>query len=160
MSLSSPHLLWSTAANAYDVNKGIIQSRLLSGRYRLGSLLRHFSPSNSGECELCGHHLEDLPHFLVPRCPQLQERRTSLLTYWFYILEQSDNCSFIVHEILESEDDNLLVQFVLDCSVLPQVILASQDNPNVLPLLFKITRTWVYSLHRTRLKLMNIWKQV
>ena len=82
MSLSRPHPLWSTCKTSYDVNKSIIQSRMLSGRYRVGSLLRHFSPSCSGICELCSAETEDLAHLLLPRCVHLQERRTVLVEYW------------------------------------------------------------------------------
>ena len=66
MSILRPHPMLSTAGHAYDVNKMIVQLRMLSGRYRVGTLLKHFSPANSGLCELCNQEVEDLPHLLLP----------------------------------------------------------------------------------------------
>ena len=82
MSILKPHPILTTASHSYDINKMVVQLRMLSGRYRVGSLLKHFYPSHSGKCELCGTEIEDLPHLLVPRCPQLQERRLLLLVYY------------------------------------------------------------------------------
>ena len=67
-SLLRPHPLLRTAGHSYDVNKMVIQLRLLSGRARLGSLVRHFSPvgGNNGVCELCHGELDDRAHLLVP----------------------------------------------------------------------------------------------
>ena len=157
MSLLTPHPILKTVSHSYDVNKMVIQLRMLSGRYRVGSLLRHFSPSHSGLCELCGLEIEDLSHLLIPRCPSLQERRVLLLEYSRTVLSGSTVCSTILENILTAEDEELFVQFLLDCSVLPPVISAAQLDKEVLPLLFKITRTWCYSLHRTRLKLLGRW---
>ena len=66
MSLLQPHPILRTVTDTYSVNKMVIQLRMLSGRYRVGTLLRHFSPSHSGICELCGLEIEDLAHLLVP----------------------------------------------------------------------------------------------
>ena len=157
MSLLKPHPILKTVSHSYDVNKMVIQLRMLSGRYRVGSLLKHFSPSHSGLCELCGLEIEDLPHLLIPRCPSLQERRALLLEYSRTVLHGSTVCSTIFENILKAEEEELFVQFLLDCSVLPPVISGAQLDKEVLPLLFKITRTWCYSLHRTRLKLLGRW---
>ena len=137
----------------------IVQLRLLSGRARLGSLLRHFSPTSDGICELCQIEIEDLSHFLIPRCPALYERSLLLLYYMATMVNNSTVCKNILDTIVEDSklDETIYIQFVLDCSVLPQVITAAQSDQTVLPLLFKITRTWCYSLHRTRLKLLDRW---
>ena len=158
-SLLKPHPILYSATNSYEVNKMVVQLRLLSGRARLGSLTRHFSPGNNGICELCELELEDLQHFLLPRCPALLCRANILLAYMEDVLKQSEACLIILGEILQlsRKDCRLWVQFVLDCSVIPQVVQVSQTDKAVLQLLFKVTRTWCYSLHRTRLKLMGRW---
>ena len=43
MSFTKPHPMWSHATDSYSVNKLIVVARLLSGRYRCGSLLKQFS---------------------------------------------------------------------------------------------------------------------
>ena len=78
MSITHPHPILTTAGTSYEVNKMITQLRMLSGRYREGTLLRHFSPTNSGICELYESEIKDLQHFLVPRCPTLTNRREAL----------------------------------------------------------------------------------
>ena len=145
-----------TATNSYEVNKMVVQ---LSGRARLGSLTRHFSPGNNGMCELCDLELEDLHHFLLPKCPALLSRANILLAYMQEVLKQSEACLIIFGDILQQsrKDCRLWVQFVLDCSVIPQVVQVSQTDKAVLQLLFKVTRTWCYSLYRTRLKLLGRW---
>ena len=57
----------------------VVQLRLLSGRARLGSLVKHFSPANDGLCELCQEEEEDISHFLMTRCPMLKERANLLI---------------------------------------------------------------------------------
>ena len=56
-----------------------VQLRMLGGRYRVGTLLKHFSPGYSGVCELCGTEVEDLVHLLLPRCPLLVEYAYTIL---------------------------------------------------------------------------------
>ena len=156
MSLSRPHPILSTAPNPYEVNKMTVQIRMLSGRYRVGSLTRHFSPDSSGLCELCGTEVEDLPHMLVPRCPLLEDRREALLDFALAAAKPSPVCLSILDTAIASDEQSWL-QFVLDCSTLPDVIQASQSDASTLKTLFKITRTWCYSLHRSRLKLLGRW---
>ena len=156
MSLARPHPLLSTAAHYYDINKMVIQLRMLSGRYRVGSLIKHFFPSNTGICELCNLEEEDINHILAPRCPLLQERKFLLIEYARNILQHSPASTEILESVLSSDQDTL-VQFLLDCSALPVVIRAAQNDKTILPLLFKVSRTWCYSIHRTRLKLLGRW---
>ena len=125
----------------------------------MGSLLRHFPLLNSRLCELCGAEVEILRHFLFPRCLKLQERAGLLFQYMNSIVQVSTTCLNILENVIlgSSVDQDVWVQFVLDCSVFPQVIASSQCDKTVLPLLFKVTRTWCYSLHRTRLKILGRW---
>ena len=50
------------------------------------------------------------------------------------------------------------VDFLLDCSTLPEVIAGVQQHGHVvLHHLFRVTQIWVYVLHRERLKLLGRW---
>ena len=40
MSLQQPHPIFATTSTPYDVNKAVVQARMLSARYRCGSLVR------------------------------------------------------------------------------------------------------------------------
>ena len=128
---------------------------MLSGRYRVGMLVQQIAPANSGFCEPCNQELEDLQHLLLT-CPLLHERRTTLTEYSNIVLQQSATGKDIF-DFAMSSDIGTQAQFLIDCSVLPFVITAAQEDKNILAVLFKVTRTWCYSLHRTRLKLLGRW---
>ena len=81
MTLAHPHPMWEAATDRYSVNKTVIIAKMLSGRYRCGSLLQHFSVTATGICELCRLELEDIEHIVLPRCPLLIERKSQLLKY-------------------------------------------------------------------------------
>ena len=99
MSLSCPHpLVTSCGSNPYEINKSIIQLKMLSGRYRSDKLLSHFHPTNSPKCQLsCDspNSFGDLPHLLV-HCSSLAHRRTVLFKYWDTIASTNPPCSLIV----------------------------------------------------------------
>ena len=48
----------------------ILVSRKVSGRFRCGKLLRHFSPIVSGLCELCEEEIEDISHSISMFLPE------------------------------------------------------------------------------------------
>ena len=56
---------------------------------------------------------------------------------------------------MNSEDDQLKVQFFLDPTVIPAVIAATQTEPEIIPLILSATTTWCYSLNRERIKLLG-----
>ena len=153
MSLRHPHPMLSWATTSYKVNKCITAMRMLSGRFRCGSLLKHFYQHVSGLCELCHTEIEDLPHILIPRCHFLRERANYLTTYLSDTLSASPTASLIAHNIMNSEDDQLKVQFFLDPTVIPEIIEAAQSEPNILSLILSVTTTWCYSMNRERIKL-------
>ena len=133
MSLRKPHPMLQFADNSYKVNKITTVLRMLSGRFRSGSLLRHFSANISGICELCQTELEDLPHILTPRCPALHQRAAILMKFSNETLTISNSemyCAarMIFNQFMLSEDDLLKVQFVLDPSVVHEVIVAEQTS--------------------------------
>ena len=134
--------------------------RLLSGRYRSDKLLSHFSSSNSPKCQLeCDEPdaVGDLHHFLL-KCSALSARRSVLFDYWDVIVSNNPTCIDIIRSIKVGSDEQLL-QFLLDCSTVPEVIsLAQIHGDGVYASLFKMTRTFCYSLHRERLKRLNRWK--
>ena len=156
MSLSKPHPMYNHAVTSYQANKCITVARLISGRFRSGSLLRHFFPDRiSGICELCGQELEDIPHIILPKCLKLQDKAQMLHKYAQDTLSSCATAALIYKNIIEGKDDNLKVQFMIDPSVIPQVIAASQRERDLLNTLFRVTTTWCHSLVRTRKKLLE-----
>ena len=157
MSLNKPHPMYTYAVTSYQVNKIVTVSRLLSGRFRSGSLVRHFYPDKvSGICELCHQELEDIPHIILPRCAELKPKAQQLLNYAQDSLTICATAAELFDNIfMQCEDDTLKVQFMLDPSVIPEVIAAAQQDSNILAVLYRITTTWCHSLVRTRSKLLH-----
>ena len=162
MSLCKPHPLWSTAGSSpAKVAKATVQALLLSGRYRLETLMKHWTSNKNGTCLLspqCSDIKEDLSHFLCI-CPALLSYRQKLLRYtWEVAVQLPEQVANLLLQLCNPSDPNFC-QFLLDCSSIPAVIRLAQDATfDVLDSYFEVSRTWVYALHRERLRQLNRWK--
>ena len=56
----------------------------------------------------------------------------------------------IFNQFMYSKDDNTKVQFVLDPSVIKEVITPEQTITGTLKLILSIPTTWCYSLNKSR----------
>ena len=148
MSLTSAHPIWTTAGpNPYQVMMSTIQATMISGRYRTEELCSNWSPPSSGCCltPLCIEQSmqENLHHILVT-CASLEPTRERLLKFTRYISEQQPPH---VQELIGrycNPTSLLFLQFLLDCSTIPEVISTTQEHGQaILCPLFRITRTWV-----------------
>ena len=156
MSLCRPHPLWSVALDSYSANKTVTVARMISGRYRCGSLTLHFSTMSSGLCASCGQELEDIEHIVLPRCPKLIERKPYLLEYVRSRLSSLPVCSELFERAISANTEIETVQFLLDPTAVPAVITANNDDPSVFKTLLRVTTTWCHSLHKARLKLQDL----
>ena len=161
MSLCKPHPIIRTAGSSpYEVTKAGIQALFLSGRYRTETLCSHWSSNPGGYC-LCPsctdkHIPEDEEHIFL-HCGSLSNTRHSLAQFTVAYSKKVPHLSNILLTFT-SPSHPLFVQFMLDCSVIPDVIsLAQEHGDGVLSDLFKVTRAWCYSLHRERLKILGRW---
>ena len=158
MSLKDPHPIWSTAgSNPYEISKAIQQARFLSGRYRTESLTKHWSMNREGFCQspTCNSVVETVEHILI-HCRAYTSCKKSLYSLW--VSTPNPIVLGLVLEALSSETAYLL-QFILDCSVLPTVINATQKYGfMILEELFYLTRTWCFSVHKQRLMMLGRWK--
>ena len=158
MSLTRPHPLWTTARdNVYEINKAMIQAWMLSGRYMIGKLTKHWD-NLGGHCWLpsCMHSLqeESIEHMLT-WCPSLAEKRQQMYKLWHKFATQHPHIEPILKTVTNGSVE-LKCQFILDCSVLPDVIRQVQlIGEDVLNKLFYLTRTYCHSLHRTRQELLT-----
>ena len=163
MSLAAPHPLFLTAGSSpYEVMKASIQALFLSGRYRTEKLCRYWSANVSGHCLLaqCAalKQVEDEEHILL-FCQSLATTRSRLSEFTMsYAKANPIVCEILL--TLTNPNSPLYLQFLIDCSVIPEVISLTQKHGKViLQHLFKVTRTWCYSLHRDRLKLLGRWRK-
>ena len=158
LSLMRPHPIWTSLnSNPYESKAARIQALFHTGRYRTEKLCRFWSSNSNGYClqDTCLplNIVEDLTHLLV-HCPALNETRRRLSSFSYTLLSDMPLLGPILDAYLfNSDNDDLTVQFLVDCSVLPLVISCRQLLGNaVLEKLFKLTRTWCYSLHKSRCK--------
>ena len=163
LALNVPHPIWTSLdSNPYQAKAAAVQALFLSGRYRSERLHRHWTPNNRGGfcrqlCCLNLKNIEDEQHILLHCTAYINERRR--------LKELSTdmvNALPIIKPILDAylydnhTDENIKLQFLLDCSTLPLVIVARQTfGVAVLKPLFKFTRTWCLTIHRRRLKLLG-----
>ena len=133
-----------------------------SGRYRDDRLTRHFTPNSTGVCLVCvadgvpDPSMGDLAHILL-HCPSLSSRRSLLGKYWQERTTKSVVCRELV-DSFESKSESYKMQFLLDCSTIPDILQATRvHGSEVQTLLFRMTRTFCYSLHRERLRKLDRW---
>ena len=156
----TPHPLWTTAGSSPSkIAMATIQAKMMSGRYRTERLCRHWSKNEDGFCLLspsCSKIIEDIPHILST-CTALTATREKLKDF---TLQYSNSVPAITQLIIThcTPSSPNFCQFLVDCSTIPDVILATQTNgKEVLYHLFNITRTWIYTLHKERMKLLGRW---
>ena len=123
-------------------------------------IIVQWSKNKLGVCllsHICSATVENLQHILSA-CTALQPTRDNLMKF------TEDYCQKfpIIKELVLSlcmQSSPLFCQFLLDCSSFPTVIKAVQlHGDEIIHHLFHITRSWVYTLHKTRLKLLGRWK--
>ena len=155
MSLVKPHPIWWTAgANPYEVAKAVIQCRMLSGRYRTRQLTSKWSEGQSSYCPApqCSNVTESLEHLLL-HCPAYDRIRSTVIMKWGSV-ENYAIKHFINFVLTQSQP--ILMQFLLDASALPHTQkLINEYGSKILTIIFSLTRTWCYSVHRERLKLIQ-----
>ena len=149
MSLSKSHPLLVTAGDyPYEVCKASIQLLFLSGRYRTEKLCRHWSKNPSGfclspSCEGKGA-VEDIHHIFL-QCDSLSHVRQRLVKFTLTYAQHVPLLSDILLS-LTNPDSVPILQFKMDCSLIPQVIaLVWVYCQEVLHQLFKVSCTWCYS---------------
>ena len=126
MSLSSPHPLWLTSTqNPYEINKAVVQARMLSGRYRTEALCRFWSSNPNGFCLLpaCSElqTKEDVTHMLIT-CPSISATRNRLRTLLKNFSTKHPVVFPAVSTFLDSSDSIFQTQFIIDCSTIPEII--------------------------------------
>ena len=143
------------------VSMATIQAQMLSGWYRTQRLCSLWSLHTSEFCLLspsCSNSPEDIEHILN-HCEALQPVRAKLQRFAMHYANNFDHIRPIVKKYCDPFHPQFC-QFLLDCSVLQDVIVAVQMNGHggdVLKHLFHITRTFVYNVHKTRMKLLGRW---
>ena len=149
----------SAGSSPSKVAMATVQATMMSGWYRTEALCSHWS-NRSGKCllsEVCLDLTEDIPHILT-QCCALDPSRERLMDY---TRKYSSGLPFALATLLLnlcSRNNKNFCNFLLDCSTLPEVISASQiHGPIVHEHFYNVTRTWIFVLHRDRMKKLGRW---
>ena len=138
--------------------KARIQLLFLSSQYPCGSRTRHWS-KDRGFCTfpacLQGEVVENPEHLLL-HCPAYHLSKKNLIAM---CLKIPNPVSFsIVTSSLVIASPKFLLQLLLDCSSLPEVIAAAQNyGDTIYNDIFYIARTWCFTIHRERMKRLGQW---
>ena len=102
----------------------------------------------------CFEDTETIEHILIS-CKAYTEEKKTLYRLWLSTKHP------IVHKLIInalSSEQGYLLQFILDCSVLPSVIQAAQAYGfGIYQELFYLTRTYCFAIHRLRMKGLGRW---
>ena len=157
MSLLKPHPLWTTSkCNPFESNKSLVVSKFLSGQYPSDWFCRRWSKTNpAGSCLLCPSQDTpgDLQHLLVGCC-SLQLKRDDIYDYWNKQTLEKPNLQRLLQSMIAKTSRDLC-QFLLDPSVVPEVISGCQQELFSLDDIFSLTKTFVYAIHRRRLQMLG-----
>ena len=160
-SFCQPHRIWTSAGHKpYEVSKARIQLLFLSNQYPCGARLRHCS--NENPLGMCSYpscrtlNIVETPEYLLLECPAFSFVRERLVSL---CLRQQNLVSHqIISTYLFLHQTSKLLALILDCSTVPEVIIAAQSfGNNIYDDLFYLGRTWCFSIHRERLKLLGHW---
>ena len=99
----------------------------------------------------------NLEHLFVPGgCPSLTDARLSMITMINSYLVPRPHLFRIFKLCFDPQSPELLMQFLLDCSVIPEVIVLCQETA-ALPTIkdiFYLTRTYVFKVHCDRRRIL------
>ena len=138
-----------------------VQAKMMSGRYRSCWLRRHWS-GESGACRLpdCGQVPGDVAHLLSAECPALQPYLATTLTHILAMLSPNKDLLSLFVNVVSDNDKESATSFFLDPSTNPRVIALVQQcgQGPVLEPLFRVSRAWIWSAHRARMRLLGLEK--
>ena len=160
MSLTTPHLIWLTCgSNPYEIHKAVIQAKMLSGRYVTDKLSRYWTQNKAGICSIptcTGQDLGSLEHLLL-FCPALSDTRSRMVELWLTVVSEHQDLKSIIYSIMYGQTVETIMQFLLDCSCFPAVISLKQNSGlQLVARLFYLTRSWCYSIHKSRMNKLGL----
>ena len=93
-------------------------------------------------------------------CLDLQPAKQRVLSLWADHMQEKSNLMPIIMKYSNNHDSSLFIQFLLDCTVLADVReLKKQLGDWVYDSLLYLTRTFCFSIHKSRLKLLGKWNK-
>ena len=162
MSLTSPHPIWTSCGSSpFESHKAITACRMISGKYLTDRLQRHWTQNREGLCLLptCTPSSEGSLEHILLHCTALTKTRARQYQLSRTIAQESHLLCEIITSVLDSGNDDLTMQLLLDSSVIPTVIKTTQLFGNhTRDRLLYLGRTWCYNIHRERMNQLGLLK--
>ena len=137
---------------------------MLSGRYLTDRLQRYWTQNKTGKCLLpnCFPSSDGSLKHLLLHCSALSFTRSKLLSLCAMIADEDDKLYEFINSVLMSScegSEHRMVQFLLDCTVMPEVVAMTQRSGEGLrDRLLYLGRTWCYSIHRERMNQLGMFE--
>ena len=94
--------------------------------------------------------------YLFVQCPVLDDHRKQIHLKLSTSDDMSETAKSLINDSFQSVKS--ATQMLLDCTPIPAVISAKQiEGPSILHQLFRFSRSWCYTMHKNRLKLVGRW---
>ena len=95
---------------------------------------------------------------VLTECVDLSPSRQRVFSMWHEFLRDKPHLFPIIKKYTVESTPDQLLQLILDCTVLPEVIALSQLlGSEVHDALLYLTRTLCFSIHKSRNKLLGKW---
>ena len=156
------HKIWTACgSNPFEINKAVVQARMLSGRYITDKLSRHWNQNKLGLCTIpgcSGDEVGSLEHYLL-NCPALSSARSNAMNLCLKVSLEHETLRDILQNTFLNQTSENIVQFLLDCSSIPEIVKLGQGgDPSLVDRLFYVSRTWCYSIHRSRMNKLRLFQ--
>ena len=121
-------------------------------------MCRFWSSNRSGHClaDTCQNVRGDLEHLLIT-CPALEHSRHRLHSLWCLKTVDCPPLHRLILRMLGSTPETQ-VRFILDSTAFPEVIgLMQLYGQEIQDRILYLTRTWAFTLHRQKMKILGRW---
>ena len=86
----------------------------------------------------------------------LHKTCTKMYNLFHNVSTESDKLSTVVNIVLQSDNQQLRMHFLLDCTILPTVIQITRLLGKHMTWLLYIGQTWCYNIHRERMNQLGL----
>ena len=154
-----PHPIWLTCGISRSAIKAAkVQAIIISGRYRDFKLMAKFN-NDSENCKLpgCESLVGDIKNLLSGDCPALKDALLATLSHSLLLLQSSS--PLLVPPVLSAMERSSFefVRFILNTSVDEEAVKLKQlfGTEFIWPL-FRLSRAYVWCMHRGKRRFMKI----
>ena len=116
-----------------------------------------------GFCQIpgCSETPGTLLHIATGQCPSLAQARIKAANSWHDFLVDNPLLLPLINNITINDPKEFL-SFLVDSTTTPGAISLAQanDDIDVIGKLYYLTKTWLFTMHKERLVLLELWNNI